>query len=424
MTARRLAFALTAVVAALITLAWTLITPPRRPAPDLAALNDVATRLTSEIDRLGTAGYELPQPPGVPPYTVLGPDGRRLASTGNGAPATSAEAIGRRDTVWNLLAGDRLIGQILFATGDDAALAAQAKTLRWVFTGLAAGLELAALALLWRAHVALLRPFRQMRAFARQVAAGDLDAPLRMDKANAFGAFTEAFDLMRQELKAARERERDLDRARKELVASLGHDMKTPVASIKAVAELMAAQSDDPAAVKRLATIGSKADQIDALASNLLEGALRDLTVLAVNIDEISSRELAATIAEADHLGWMDGIGLPDCLVRADPLRLAQAVGNVVANSYKYGAPPIRVEASIADDRLVLALTDAGPGADADELAQLTVKFYRGRAAADKQGAGLGLYLAEQLVERMGGGLSCDNAPNGGFCVRFWLILA
>jgi signal transduction histidine kinase len=322
------------------------------------------------------------------------------------------------------MVGDRLAGQVLFATGDDAALATQANTLRWVFTGLAAGLVLAALVLLWRAQVSLIRPFHEMRAFARQVAAGDLDALLRMDKANAFGAFTEAFDLMREELRAGRERERNLDRSRKELVASLGHDMKTPVASIKAVAELMAAQSGDPETIRRLTTIGAKADQIDALATNLLEGALQDLQELPVNVGQVSSRALAAILDEADHLGWVDGIGLPDCLVRADPLRVAQAVGNVVGNSYKYGAPPIEVDGRVEEGRLVFALTDAGPGADPDELPQLTGKFYRGRTASAQQGAGLGLYLAEHLIERMGGGLSCDNAPNGGFRVVFWLTLA
>ncbi|MDR2566003.1 MAG: HAMP domain-containing histidine kinase [Bifidobacteriaceae bacterium] len=424
MTARRLAVALTAAVAALTALAWALIKPPQPPTPDLPALNDVAAQLTREISRVGTAGYELPNPPGTPPYAVVGPDGRLLDATGPDAPGTVAAAINRRGTVLNLLDGDRLAGQVLFATADDAALAAQAKALRWTFVALAAALEIAALALLWRAHRTMLRPFREMRAFARQVAAGDLDAPLRMDKANAFGAFTEAFDLMRGELSDARERERAQDRARKELVASLGHDMKTPVASIKAVAELMAAQTSDEQAAKRLAVIGAKADQIDALASNLLDGALQDLEVLPVNPREIGSREVAEMLTEADHLGWLDGAALPDCLVKADPLRLAQTLGNIVANSYKYGAPPIRPAARIEAGWLVLTLADGGPGADPEELSLLTRKFYRGRAGAGKTGAGLGLYLADHLMTRMGGHLTCENAEGSGFAVTLRLALA
>jgi signal transduction histidine kinase len=258
--------------------------------------------------------------------------------------------------------------------------------------------------------------------FARQVAAGDLDAPLRMGRAAAFGAFTEAFDLMRQELAASRERERQADRAKKEMVASLGHDMKTPVASIKAVAEVMAARADDPKTAQQLATIGAKADQIDALASELLEGALADLELLAVDVREVSSRELAELARQADYLEWADGIVLPDCLALADPLRWAQTVGNVIANSYKYGLAPIRLTGRIDAGRLEVVIADSGPGARADELALVTRKFYRG-AGNGRDGAGLGLYLADHFMERMGGQLTCANA-DPGFVVRLRLRLA
>ncbi|MDR1217504.1 MAG: hypothetical protein LBJ99_02835, partial [Oscillospiraceae bacterium] len=85
----------------------------------------------------------------------------------------------------------------------------------------------------------ILRPFQLMRGFARRVAAGELDVPLEMDRSNAFGAFTESFDLMREELRRARENESASERSKRELVASLSHDIQTPVASIEAVAELM-----------------------------------------------------------------------------------------------------------------------------------------------------------------------------------------
>ncbi|MDR1513426.1 MAG: HAMP domain-containing histidine kinase [Propionibacteriaceae bacterium] len=424
MSARRLAFALVAVWAALTALAWVLIRPAGTGVPDLPVLNDVASRLARDVALVGEPGHDLPRPVGAPPYAVLDADGRLLAATGPEAARTLAEAISRRDAVLDLRDGDRLVGQVLFATGADAALADQARRLRWAFTALAVALAAAALVWLARLDRALLRPFREMTDFARRVAAGDLDAPLRMDRANAFGAFTEAFDLMRQELAGSRDRERRADRAKKELLASLGHDMLTPVASIKAVAELMAARNRDPKAAAHLATIGAKADQIDALAKDLLEGALQDLEVLPVQARAVSSRELAALLAEADHLGWADGVGLPDCLVLADPLRFAQAVGNVVANSYKYGAAPITVAARIADDRLEVVIADAGPGAPGDELVLVTRKFYRGSAAAGQPGAGLGLYLARHFLERMGGQLVCDNAVGGGFRVTLRLALA
>ncbi|MDR1188331.1 MAG: HAMP domain-containing histidine kinase [Bifidobacteriaceae bacterium] len=434
MTTRRLAFALVGFSAVLVALAWVFIRPPVATPPDLPALNDIASRLAADGAAVGGSGYQLPRPRGAPDYAVLDADGRLIAATGPEAATSLAEAVARQDTVLDLRDGDRLTGQVLFATGDEAARAAGATRLRWAFTALVIVLVGAAVVALWRLDRALLRPFREMEGFARQVAGGDLDAPLRMDKANAFGAFTEAFDLMRQELAAARDRERQADRAKRELVASLGHDMKTPVASIKAVAELMEARNRDPETAARLAVIGAKADQIDALASDLLAGALQELDALPVSPREVSSCDLARLVAEADHLGWADGIVLPDCLVRADPLRWAQAVGNVVANAYKYGAPPLTVIARIAAEApnerrprnsrgsLTVTLADAGPGVSVDELALVTRKFYRGAAGAGKPGAGLGLYLAQHLMERMGGQLVC-GAADPGFKVTLRLPL-
>ncbi|MDR1187355.1 MAG: hypothetical protein LBK95_07855, partial [Bifidobacteriaceae bacterium] len=238
MTIRRLALALIASLALLVALAWAFIRPPARVPPDLPALNDIASQLAADAAALGSTAEVLPRPPGVPDYAVLDSGGRLVAATGPRAATSLADAVARQDTVLALRDGEHLLGQVLFATGDESALAAGTDRLRWAFTIAVAAAAVAVLLALWRLDRAMLRPFREMTGFARQVAAGDLDAPLRMDQANAFGAFTEAFDLMRQELAAGRDRERPADRAKRELVASLGHDRKTPVASIKAVAEL------------------------------------------------------------------------------------------------------------------------------------------------------------------------------------------
>ena len=80
----------------------------------------------------------------------------------------------------------------------------------------------------WAVYCSRLTPFRKLRRFARDVAAGNLDIPLEMDSYGSFGAFTESFGLMREELKKARENERAADQSKKELVASLSHDINTP----------------------------------------------------------------------------------------------------------------------------------------------------------------------------------------------------
>ena len=84
-----------------------------------------------------------------------------------------------------------------------------------------------------------------MKDFAERIADGNLDIPLKMDRQNLFGAFTESFDIMRTELKKSRIAEANANESKKELVAKLSHDIKTPIASIKAASEVGAALSPD-----------------------------------------------------------------------------------------------------------------------------------------------------------------------------------
>lgn len=97
---------------------------------------------------------------------------------------------------------------------------------------------------------------------------GNLDLPLEMDRQNLFGAFTESFDLMRSELKKARLAEAKANAEKKELVAKLSHDIKTPVASIKAAAEVGLALSETERMKENYTQIIRKADQINGLITN------------------------------------------------------------------------------------------------------------------------------------------------------------
>ena len=85
-------------------------------------------------------------------------------------------------------------------------------------------------------------PFKQMEEFAGKVAEGKLDEPLLMEENNMFGVFSESCDIMREELAGSRKREQTLQRKEKELVASLSHDLKTPITGIKLSAELLKAK--------------------------------------------------------------------------------------------------------------------------------------------------------------------------------------
>ncbi|MDR1014107.1 MAG: HAMP domain-containing histidine kinase [Coriobacteriales bacterium] len=258
----------------------------------------------------------------------------------------------------------------------------------------------------------ILRPFDAMRGFAQRVAAGELDASLEMDRDNAFGAFTESFDLMREELRRAKESERATEQSKRELVASLSHDIQTPVASVKAVAELMEMSAAAPERQK-LQTIQQKAAQIETLVSDLLHTTLEELDSLNVSPIPFPSSRLDEIIRKSDYRQKARPCEIPGCLLRADPARLSQVMDNLVANSYKYADTAIDVSAEMDGDGLTLILRDHGPGVAPEELPRLFSKYFRGKGAEGKNGYGLGLFISRAFMERMGGGLTCANADPG-----------
>ena len=287
-------------------------------------------------------------------------------------------------------------------------------------------LALAGLILYFHCEKKILEPFRKLQGFARRIAVGDLDIPLEMDKSNLFGAFTESFDLMREELKQARVNERLAERSKKELVASLSHDIKTPVASIKAVTELMlviAEKENRENDIKQLETINAKAEQINSLITDMFHSTLEELQALSVNASEAPSTLIPELIGNADYENKVKPFKVPSCLIHADLLRLQQVFDNIIGNSYKYAGTDIEIKSFFEGSYLVVEIIDFGMGIPEEELPLIFNKFYRGKNTETKSGYGLGLYIAKYVLEQMDGNIGCENF-DGGFLVRVKLRLS
>ena len=269
----------------------------------------------------------------------------------------------------------------------------------------------------------VVEPFGKLKGFAEKIASGDLDTPLEMDRGNIFGAFTESFDIMREELKNSRQREEAAVRSRKEMIAELSHDIKTPVASIKAMVEFLELTTEDAAQKETISAIGSKADRIDKLVSDLFHATLEELEQLQVSTDEFSTAEFARIITESDHLKKIVRNDIRECVIYADKLRLEQIVGNIISNSYKYADTEITVTSRFEDRFFIAEFSDKGGGVPETEIELVTEKFRRGSNAEGMDGSGLGLYISKYLMNKMGGELICRN--NGeGFTVELWFVLA
>lgn len=263
-----------------------------------------------------------------------------------------------------------------------------------------------------------IRPFNKLSDFAASVSKGNLDVPLNMDRHNYFGAFTESFDRMREELKLSSEREAAANRSKQELVAEISHDIKTPVATIKATCEVMEIKYKEDDIQEKVSVIKSKATSVEHLIDNMFRATLDDLDELKVTPREESSLIIEDMLAGLRFYGTVEQKGsVPECLILVDKLRLEQVIDNIAGNSFKYAGTTLEVSFKSDADNIRVILSDRGPGVPEKELAMLTTKFYRGSEAAGsgKDGSGLGLYLASRFMEKMGGGLDLKNREGGGF---------
>ena len=300
----------------------------------------------------------------------------------------------------------------------------------------------------WYMNSRMIKPFDKLKKYATRIASGDLDVPLDMDRNHIFGEFTESFDIMREELLRAREVERKADKSKKELVAQLSHDIKTPVASIKAMTDVLSLGDLNDEERKTIKSIDEKADKIDSLISNLFHATLEELEELNVTIGEVSSKELLSILEESDYLDKVvdengesikeygekikiDGISpIKDSIVTVDKLRISQVFSNIITNSYKYAASEIVLKSEYKDNYLYVELTDKGNGVNPDELDSIMEKFKRGSNAKGKDGSGLGLFISKYLMEKMDGSMECENAIDEstgeivGFRVKLYMKLA
>jgi two-component system sensor histidine kinase KdpD len=207
------------------------------------------------------------------------------------------------------------------------------------------------------------------------------------------------------------------------LLSAVGHDLRTPLTSIKAAAsslrdtELVLSDTDR---AELLATVEESADRLTALVDNLLDSSrLAAGAVVArlrpVGYDEVVSLALAG-VEGAGRVEVQIDESLPAVL--ADAGLLERVVANVVDNALRHGrGGPVAVRDSAYADRVELRVVDGGPGVPAGAAAGLFVPFQRLGDRDATSGLGLGLSVARGFTQAMGGTLTVEDTPGGGLTV-------
>ena len=352
-------------------------------------------------------------------FSVLDLQGNLVYKNAENAATSINKAIQNCDTILDLNVNGRVTGKVIFTnpTSDKwKEIRSDILICMIIISFIQILILVFYLLYLYRR---ILRPFDRLQEFAVRVAGGNLDLPLKVDRGHIFGSFTESFDLMRSELKKARFAEKQANDEKKEVIAKLSHDIKTPVASIKSTSEMGYELTKETRTKELFNTINFKSDQIKALTDNLFISSVHDVTEIAVNPSSQPSDAVKETIRNADYMNRADRYNIPDCRVHVDKLRLQQAFDNVFMNSYKYADTSITVSSRLDTDYLVVQIADTGPGVSPEELPLLTEKYRRGSDVEGRDGAGLGLYLTDYFMQKMDGYI--ELASDGGFAVTFYI---
>ncbi|MCB1408731.1 MAG: sensor histidine kinase N-terminal domain-containing protein [Rhodobacteraceae bacterium] len=212
--------------------------------------------------------------------------------------------------------------------------------------------------------------------------------------------------------------DRQLDILRN-LISDTAHQLRTPVAALRAQADLALSEPDPTRRARVIERIHKRSVSLGRLLDQMLSHALVVHRTGSVRRESVDLRDVALDLVEAgDHPALAGGaplsleIGAVPVPVLADPLSLREAASNLLSNALNHGRPPISVGASIEDGMHLLWIRDAGPGPSAEVRAALGQRFQRSAAAAG-QTAGLGLAISHAVAEAYGGCLRFDLVPGG-----------
>ncbi|GAA3309890.1 hypothetical protein GCM10017710_05250 [Arthrobacter ramosus] len=211
--------------------------------------------------------------------------------------------------------------------------------------------------------------------------------------------------------------------AKDELVANVSHEFGSPLTSILGNIDLVlrGAQELEPVTRLGLEVAERNAERLRALVEDLLlsAAAVESVHLRRTDLAGLVENSLVSARAQADaaHVGLVADVPAP-LWANADPLRLGQALDNLVSNAIKYspGGGLVTIRAERNDGWVQLEVKDTGMGMTTDESARIFTRFFRTNAArqAAIPGVGLGLSITKTIVERHGGSITCSSKPGSG----------
>jgi signal transduction histidine kinase len=272
---------------------------------------------------------------------------------------------------------------------------------------------------------------QRLSATARRMADGDLEA-----RAGAVGggaeldALAATLDDMAARLGASLERERAIEAQRRDLIVAVSHDLRTPLADLRAMTEAISdGVVDDPATIRLYSRrITASVESLTTLVDDLFEFVQLDAGAIEAErerarVDQVVGSAVSACDAQAAEKGLVLRTELGDAGALTCSPRLTRVVHNLLQNAIRHTPADgtVVVAARRAPEGLELAVEDSGEGIEPAALERVFEPFWRGDAARAGDGSGLGLALAKRIVDALGGRITVESEPARGS--RFAVVL-
>ncbi|WNI21234.1 HAMP domain-containing sensor histidine kinase [Streptomyces sp. ITFR-16] len=363
-------------------------------------------------------GAEPSSPPGVVPGPAPSP---AVGNSEDDRAIASCVGTARREQLGSYVASPALL-----FIGDAGRTTVPGFDLSPANTARIAGAAALVLALTVGASMLvgarLVRPLRALTGAAQRMRDGEDGAPVRVTADNEIGRLAATFN----DMSAHRAR---LEAQRKAMVSDVAHELRTPLSNIRGWLE--AAQDGvadpDPAFI---ASLHEEAVQLQHIIDDLQDLAQADADALRlhpepVRIEELLGQVAAAHQARAETAGVALGVASPPSDrplpgLTADPVRLRQAVGNLVSNAIRHtpsgGTVTLRPYGSESGDAVLVDVADTGSGIPPEDLGHVFDRFWRAEKSRSRRtgGSGLGLAIVRKLAEAHGGTATAVSAPGQG----------
>jgi len=278
----------------------------------------------------------------------------------------------------------------------------------------------------------------RVRAGTERVAGGELGSEVKVEGHDEVAGLAADFNRMARALEVAAEREREVEKSRRDLVAAVSHDLRTPLASTMALIEALAdGIAEDPETQKRyLSSASRELEHLSRLVDDLFELARIDAGMLELTLEEASLHDMISdTISTFQPQAEQKGVRLLGEVsadvdpVLANPPKLQRVLHNLVSNAIRHTPQDgtVTLRAAPEGDVTRVEVSDTGEGIASEDLPRVFEPSFRGEQSRtrpdedDTPGAGLGLAIARGLVEAHGGTMNVQSEPGQGSLFRFTL---